>query len=182
MKLLAVIILILLCATPVTALTLSDEKFSDDPMENSVIQRMDYFTRLFIELGIPYTWGGAYGILGIDCSGSVSAVLRSSGVRHFRRDTAYNMWFTWGYKQKWTANPEMWKEAKFPYLIYFTFPTKKTPRPFGHVAFARGKRKGIVMAEASSSAHYFKETEFIKGSVHDKSWVGLMKLNLIPGK
>jgi hypothetical protein len=178
-----VLLLFLLLSFPSYAevLHLSDEKFSDDPIENSIIRRMDYYTRMFIERSVPYVWGANWSSLALDCSGSTSSILRCSGVGHFPRTTAYFMWHTWAYKNKWTDNKEMWRTTKFPYLVYFTFPTKKTPRPFGHVAFSRGKQDAtILFAEASSSSGYFKQSIMKHNSLHDKALVGQGELNLVP--
>lgn len=182
------ILILFLIATPVSAekLQMSNEVFSNDPMENHIIQRMDYYTRLFIKLGVPYVWGGNFGILGMDCSGGIETVLRYSGVGHFPRVSAYDMWLTWYLKKKWTKNEDIWDNMKFPRVIWFTFPPAKGKkiRYFGHVAWSRGKTKNgeMSIAEASSSAKYFKETIRPKGSVHDKSLVGLGELNLLPGR
>jgi len=183
--LVAVVITLIAVTSNAEPLKMSDIVFSDDPLENSVIRRMDFWTKFYLARRVPYGWGANWSIY-FDCSGGIETICRKSGIGHLPRTTSERMWRTWANKKRWTINKEMWQQSRFPYLIFYTFPSKpgKPPRPYGHVCFAWKKDdlKVITIAEASSSAGYFKETLMRKKDYHDQHWVGLLQLNLLPGK
>jgi hypothetical protein len=150
--------------------------------EQTAITRLRYYTQMLMDKKVPYVWGG-YWIFGADCSGAVALVLKLAGIGGYPRTTSLRMWLTWPHKKKIVSNEEIWKTAQFPNVMFFTFPTKKVKRPFGHTCFdwANDTKSNLMIAEASSSADYFKETLIKKGDFRDKHIVGLLVLNLTPG-
>jgi hypothetical protein len=145
-------------------------------------ERIQFYVNYLLQLAPPYVWGGYWGILGGDCSGQVAWVLKMSGIGGYPRTTALRMWLMWPHKKKIVNNTEMWQSAKFPNIGWYTFPTKKTPRPYGHVWIVLDNDGNkLDFAEASSGKGYFKKTCMTKGDSRDKYWVGVMELNLTPG-
>lgn len=152
-------------------------------VEQKAIDRINYYTEILLKKRVPYVWGGYWSIFGFDCSGGIATILKLAGIGGYPRTTAFRMWLIWPHKKKIISKVDIWKEARFPNVLFFTYPNKVSPRPFGHVAWYRRNNnpKAMVMAEASSSAGYFKETEIKRGDARDKAIVGLMVLNLTPG-
>jgi len=147
--------------------------------ETSAETRIDFFVDLLVKLHPPYVWGGAWGPLGNDCSGSMYWVFRKSGVP-VPRTTALAMWNGAWPGTRTLAKDEARENTQFPDLIFFDY---SIGRPRGHVGIIRWNvmsqmKRNIMFAEASSSAKRFKETLILQNDSRWKATHGVLKPKL----
>jgi|WetSurMetagenome_2_1015567.scaffolds.fasta_scaffold641869_2 hypothetical protein len=116
--------------------------------------RIKYYCDLLVFRAPPYVWGGFFGLLGSDCSGSTNWVYQTAGVG-VKRETARGMWLGRG---GWGINntegiEETIKQAKFPNPIFFSYKKEDD-----HVGITKDVP---IFYEASFSAGKYKETSLL---------------------
>lgn len=153
--------------------------------EENILYRLDFYSKMLVELRVPYIWGGYWGKLGVDCSGYMYWICHMAGLP-VKRTTSYRMWLdkgSWPGERVFVKFNEL-ERAQFPNVAFFTYDVK---RPFGHTvlvvmnALDKQGRRTILFREASSSAKIVKDTEMKQG---DYRWVrveGFIVLDLTPG-
>jgi cell wall-associated NlpC family hydrolase len=137
-----------------------------------------FYADLLEEYKVPYTWGGFFGLFGVDCSGANYYVV--SKVKPVKRTTAFRMWLKYG---NWTGKTiegkDAFDSADPTDILFFSYKSEAD-----HTALARehknikDKRVSLEMSEASFSAGYYKRTTIKKNDGRYTSILGVRKLDL----
>jgi cell wall-associated NlpC family hydrolase len=97
-------------------------------------------------LGYPYRWGGSSPETSFDCSGYISFILKSSGVKDVGRLGAQGLYNI--------CTPIPLSEAKPGDLIFYT-QTYSAPNPVSHVGLYVGEINGVKsMLHAGNPIQY----------------------------
>lgn len=112
-------------------------------------------------LGYPYVWGGSSPSTSFDCSGYISYILRSSGVRDVGRQTAQGLYNL--------CTPVSMENLKPGDLLFF-HSTYSSPNPVSHVALYLGGDRfihcGDPIGYGSLSSNYWQQHFYAGGRIN----------------